>query len=165
MKPVAPSIEVVEADLNSRAHQDAIVELVDSYAREPMGIGKPLSADVRAGMIPGLREHPTTMVFLAYLGDEAIGIAVCFLGFSTFAARPLINIHDLAVLPAHRARGTGRQLLAAVERKALELGCCKLTLEVLDTNDRARRMYAAFGFAPMAHQQAAGTMLFLSKAL
>lgn len=164
MKPVAPPIEVVQADLNSREHQGAIVELVDSYAREPMGIGQPLSAEVRAGMIPGLREHPTTMVFLAYQGDLAIGIAVCFLGFSTFAARPLINIHDLAVLPAHRARGTGRQLLAAVERKARELGCCKLTLEVLDTNDRARRTYAAFGFAPAVHQQAA-TMLFLSKAL
>ena len=39
-------------------------------------------------------------------------------------------------------------LFAAIEQRARELGCCKLTLEVLENNHRARRVYAAAGFAP-----------------
>ncbi len=66
-----------------------------------MGNGKSLSPEARRALIPGLQEHPTTVIFLAYQGGKAIGVAVCFLGFSTFDAKPLLNIHDLAVLPAH----------------------------------------------------------------
>ena len=158
-------VEIVEADLSRAAHQQAVVELIDAYATDPMGDGKPLTAEVRSALIPGLRQHPTTLIFLAYQGDAALGIAVCFLGFSTFAAKPLINIHDLAVLPGYRGLGIGRQLLEAVERKARALGCCKLTLEVLEHNDRARRVYEAAGFAQATYQEDAGGALFLAKPL
>lgn len=158
-------VEIVEADLSRVAHQQAVVELIDAYATDPMGDGKPLAAEVRSALIPGLRQHPTTFIFLAYQGDVALGIAVCFLGFSTFAAKPLINIHDLAVLPGYRGLGIGRQLLEAVERKARALGCCKLTLEVLERNDRARRVYEAAGFAQATYQEEAGGALFLAKPL
>ena len=69
--------------------------MVDAYSRDAMGDGKPLDQDVRAQLIPGLRRHPTTLIFLAFDGDQPVGAAVCFIGFSTFAAKPLINIHDL----------------------------------------------------------------------
>jgi len=157
--------EIVEADLTRVEHQRAIVELIDAYARDPMGDGKPLSAEVRRALIPGLQQHPTTLVFIAYQGGEPVGIAMCFRGFSTFAARPLINIHDFAVLPAHRGQGIGRRLLEAVERKAREMGCCRLTLEVQENNHDARRVYAAAGFAQAMYQDAAGGALFLSKPL
>ena len=157
--------EIVEADLNRVEHQRAVVELIDAYARDPMGDGKPLSAEVRRALIPGLRQHPTTLIFLAYRGGEPVGVAMCFRGFSTFAARPLINIHDFAVLPAHRGQGIGRRLLEAVERKAREMGCCRLTLEVQENNHGARRVYAAAGFAQAVYQEAAGGALFLSKPL
>ena len=158
-------VEIVEADLNRTDHQHAVVELIDAYAVDPMGNGKPLSAEVRRALIPGLQQHPTTVIFLAYQGGKAIGIAVCFLGFSTFAARPLINIHDLAVLPEYRGQGIGRRLLEEVERKARDLGCCKLTLEVQENNHRARRAYEAVGFAQAVYEEAAGGSLFLSKPL
>jgi len=158
-------VEIVEADLNRTDHQHAVVELIDAYAVDPMGNGKPLSAEVRRALIPGLQQHPTTVIFLAYQGGEAIGIAVCFSGFSTFAARPLINIHDLAVLPSHRGQGIGRRLLEEVERKARDMGCCKLTLEVQENNHRARRAYEAVGFAQAVYEESAGGSLFLSKPL
>ena len=101
-----PSIEIVEGDLSRPEHQKAIVALLDAYAADPMGNGAPLSGEVRRTIIPGLREHPTTIIFLAYQRDEAVGLAVCFRGFSTFNARPLINIHDLAVLPTCRGPAT-----------------------------------------------------------
>ncbi len=160
-----PPVEVVEADLDRAEHQEAVVALVNAYAMDPMGGGHPLSAQVQRDLIPGLRQHPTTLIFLAYREDTPVGIAVCFRGFSTFAARPLINIHDLAVLPAHRGQGIGRCLLGAVEQKAREIGCCKLTLEVLENNHRARRIYAAAGFAQAEYEEGAGGALFYAKPL
>ena len=160
-----PNVEIVEADLNRTEHQQDVVELIDAYAQDPMGNGKSLTEEVRSALIPGLAQHPTTIIFLAYQGGKAIGIAVCFRGFSTFAARPLINIHDLAVLPVHRGQGAGRRLLEEVERKALDMGCCKLTLEVQENNLRARQVYEALGFAQSEYVEAAGGGLFLSKPL
>ena len=39
--------EILEADLNRRAHQRAVVTLSDAYAMDPMGNGKALSAQAR----------------------------------------------------------------------------------------------------------------------
>jgi GNAT superfamily N-acetyltransferase len=105
------------------------------------------------------------LVFLAFAEGRAIGVAVCFLGFSTFAAKPLINIHDLAVRPEQRGRGVGRALLAAVEAHALATGCCKLTLEVLEGNPVARKAYHGFGFNPPGSSGNNGQSLFYSKTL
>ena len=159
------SVEIVEADLNRRDHQQAIVDLIDAYAMDPMGNGGALPDRVKNALIPGLKEHPTTLIFLGKVDRAPVGIAVCFIGFSTFAARPLINVHDLAVLPTHRGNGVGRLLLSAVERKAREMGCCKVTLEVLENNRPAMKMYAAAGFARATYTKAAGGALFFAKKL
>jgi GNAT superfamily N-acetyltransferase len=165
-EPDAPSpIRIVEADLSLSAHQQAVLAMVDAYSRDPMGDGKPLDQDVRAQLIPGLRRHPTTLIFLAFDSDQPIGAAVCFIGFSSFAAKPLINIHDFVVLPTSRGKNIGRRLLEAVEAKARELGCCKLTLEVMDKNHQAVRMYQAAGFERYALQEEAGAAIFMSKPL
>lgn len=140
-------IVIVEADLASPTHARAVVDLIDAYARDELGNGRPLASEVREALIPALRQHPTTRILLAYDQDAPVGAAICFLGFSTFAAKPLLNIHDLVVLPTHRDRGIGRRLLTAVETKARSSGCCKLTLEVLANNPRARHLYQSFGFA------------------
>jgi GNAT superfamily N-acetyltransferase len=157
------SIDIVEADLENADHQHAVVDLIHAYALDPMGNGRPLPPETRHALIPGLQQLPTTTIFLAYREGQAIGIAVCFRGFSTFAARPLINIHDLAVLPPHRGHGVGRRLLEAVERKARALDCCKITLEVAENNHTARRIYRAAGFAQTVYAPEAGGALFMSK--
>jgi ribosomal protein S18 acetylase RimI-like enzyme len=139
-------LEIREADFADPAHRAAIVEVLDSYASDPLGGGHPLPADVRQRLVDGLRDHPTALVLLAFADQRAVGIAVCFLGFSTFQARPLLNIHDLAVVPGSRGSGIGRALLGAAEIRARERGCCRLTLEVQDDNRRARALYQRFGF-------------------
>ena len=137
---------VLLADLANATHQMAIVELLDMYCRDEFGDGRPLSAEARTNLIPGLVKHGGARVFLAYEGERAAGLAICFLGFSTFRARPLINIHDIAVHPELRGRGIGRDLLAAVESHARENGCCKVTLEVRSDNERAMAAYRRAGF-------------------
>lgn len=165
-KPPSPAvIRVLPADLADPAHQAAILEIVDMYACDPMGGGKPLPDSTRIGLIPGLRAHPTTLVFLAYAEERPVGVAVCFRGFSTFAAKPLLNIHDLAVYPEQRGRGVGRALLAAVESHARAIGCCKLTLEVLEDNPIARKAYHAAGFNPAGYVANKGHCLFYAKPL
>jgi ribosomal protein S18 acetylase RimI-like enzyme len=56
-------------------------------------------------------------------------------------------------------------ILAAVEKKAREIGCCKITLEVQENNRRAQGIYQAAGFSQAVHVEAAGGALFLSKSL
>jgi GNAT superfamily N-acetyltransferase len=157
-------IQIIHADLANLQHQYAIVDLLDAYSRDPMGDEQPLPEDVKQRLIPGLREHPTTIVFLAYDGDKPVGIAVCFKGFSSFKAKPLINIHDLAVLPEWRAQGVGRKLLDAVAAHGRQLGCCKLTLETQERNP-AQKLYKSVGFARDVHTEAAGGAIFMTMPL
>jgi GNAT superfamily N-acetyltransferase len=159
------ALVIVEANLSRPEHQQAVVDLTDAYAADAMGNGHPLPESVRASLVPGLREQTAVVIFLAYDGTDPVGIATCFRGFSTFAARPLINIHDLAVLPSHRGKGIGRRLLEAVEQKARTLGCCKVTLEVQEGNRRARHVYEKAGFAQTVYAEGAGGALFFSKPL
>ena len=158
-------VSVIEADLSCPDHQAATIDLLDAYSMDAMADAAPLSEVARRDLIPGLRAHPTTLVFLAYRDTEPVGLAICFRGFSTFAARPLVNIHDFFVVSAHRGTGISRMLFAAIEQRARELGCCKLTLEVLENNHRARHIYAAAGFAPPVYAPGTGGTLFLAKVL
>lgn len=159
------SFRTVRADLARTDHGQAVADLVDAYAADPLGNGARLDASVKQALIPALQAHPTTEILLAFCDERAVGVAVCFVGFSTFAARPLLNLHDLAVLPEFRGQGVGRLLLAAVERRAVELGCCKVTLEVFAANP-ARRLYEACGFRQVEHGPGeAGAALFLAKSV
>ena len=160
-----PELSVIQADLSQPEHQQAILHLLEAYSQDPMGDGHPLSEQARRDVIPGLRDHPTTLVFLACADSDPVGFAICFRGFSTFAARPLLNIHDFFVVPSLRGTGTGRLLLEAVEEGAREIGCCKLTLEVQENNARARGIYEAAGFRQMVYVPEAGGSLNLSKPL
>jgi len=141
-------ITIIRADLSDPRHGDDVLAMLDHYASHPMGQGKPLDEEVRARLIPGLREHPTTLALLAYDGEEPVGIALCFRGFSSFKGRPLLNIHDFAVHEAARGRGVGRRLMEAVFDVARELNCCRVTLEVAVANEAAQRLYRKCGFEP-----------------
>lgn len=151
MSPAAP-INVVEANLDDPRHQRAVLDLIAGYAGSPTGGGTPLSEDVRARLVPELRRQGHRLVLLAEADGEMVGIAVCFRGFSTFHARPLLNIHDLAVRPDYQRQGVGRRLLAEVEQRARQLGCCRVTLEVLASNTVARRLYRSLGFRGEAEE-------------
>jgi GNAT superfamily N-acetyltransferase len=85
---------------------------------------------------------------LAEWQGTAAGYAIYFPTYSTFLTRPGLYLEDLYVRAACRGRGIGSALLAAVERRARELGCGRLEWAVLDWNQRAIDFYRRFGVQP-----------------
>ncbi|MBI3524554.1 MAG: GNAT family N-acetyltransferase [Betaproteobacteria bacterium] len=142
--------EVVEADLSQSEHAEAVLNLLNAYALDAMGGGEDLSEFARANLIAELRRRPSARVILAYADGIPAGLAICFEGFSTFACKPLLNIHDLAVAPQFRGQGISKLLLRKAEEIARQSGCCKLTLEVLEGNVIAQAAYRACGYAGYA---------------
>ncbi|GIX21055.1 GNAT family N-acetyltransferase [Erythrobacter cryptus] len=159
-----PALSIALADYRDPRDAAALVALLDAYARDPMGAGTPLPEAVKARLPGDLAANPQAFSLLAWLGGEAVGLANCFVGYSTFAAAPLVNIHDLAVAAHQRGKGIGRALIAAIEAEALKRGAAKITLEVLSGNP-ARRLYAACGFGDYQLDPAAGQALFWQKRL
>ncbi len=157
-------LRVCLADLEDADHAAAVVDVLDSYASDPIGGGTPLTAGARGRLVPMLREHPAALVLLALNGRQPVGLAICFVTISTFRARPLLNVHDLAVVPGRRGQGIGRALLQEVERQARQRGCCKLSLEVQEDNAPALGLYRSFGFVDLVFGDSAPTR-YLVKAI
>lgn len=159
------SVQIVTADYTNEEHRAAIPKLLNAYAKDLLGFRKALDDEVLNTLVPGLEAFPTAIVLLAKADGAYVGMAICYLGFSTFNAQPLINIHDFMVLEAYRNRGIGRALLQAVEEIARERRCCKITLEVQMKNSAARGIYQSFGFKTSFLDPEAGEQLSLTKAL
>ena len=159
----APKIQRV--DYRNVNDAKALVFLLDSYARDPMGGGEKLNADAAGRLCGDLASIPGAVSFIAWHNDRPVGLVNCFEGYSTFNARPLLNVHDIAVLQGHRGRGVGRSLLKAAEAHARSRGCCKMTLEVLGGNAPAVATYERFGFRQYELDPACGQAQFMHKKL
>lgn len=158
-------VEVVEANYKSDKHRKEIPMLLDAYAIDPMGGGESLSEDVKASLVPELSKRDYAFSVIAYVDGEPAGLANCFEAFSTFACKPLVNIHDVVVLSKYRGRGVSQKLLEKVEEIAVSKGCCKVTLEVLSNNSVAKSAYSKFGFSGYELDPKAGSALFWQKKL
>ncbi|RMX05653.1 GNAT family N-acetyltransferase [Corticibacter populi] len=158
-------LEIILADLRLPNHANALVELLDAYARDPMGGSEPLPQRTREQLPAALAARPGAHVILAFVDGQPAGLLNAIEGFSTFACQPILNVHDVAVAPAFRGQGISRRLFERAEQIAREIGACKLTLEVLEGNRHAQAAYRRFGFAPYALDPALGSAMFWQKPL
>ena len=164
MNPVCPSdLRLCRADYHNPLHAAALVQLLDAYAQDPAGGGEALSDFAKANLVKELAARPQAFSVLAFAGEQPVGLINCIEGFSTFACRPLVNVHDVAVLAGFRGQRVGEQMLALVEQIAHERGACKLTLEVLAGNASAIRLYERVGFAGYQLDPAMGQAQFFHK--
>lgn len=159
----AERITTLRADYANPAHAAALVLLLDAYASDPAGGGQGLSAFAKANLVASLAVRPQAYSVLAFDGEQPVGLVNCIEGFSTFACKPLVNVHDVAVLVSHRGRGIAELMLAQAELIARERGAVKLTLEVLSGNQPAMRLYERIGFAGYQLDPAMGSAQFLQK--
>ena len=153
------------ADFSNPTHASAVVYLLNEYAKDPMGGGEELSDFVKANLVNEMAKRPSVHAILAFVNGKPAGLANCIEGFSTFACKPLLNIHDMVVLAEYRGQGISSQLLKKAEEIAKNLGCCKLTLEVLEGNKTAQAAYIANGFAGYQLDPVMGRAMFWQKKL
>ncbi|MBD1389881.1 GNAT family N-acetyltransferase [Neiella sp. HB171785] len=159
------AIELTIADYHNPKHGDDLITLLRAYANDVMGGGDDLSTYAQQHLIAALAQQPGAFTVLAYVDGKPAGLANCFTGFSTFACKPLINIHDFAVMPEFRGRQLSQLLLDEVERIARQQGCCKVTLEVLQGNTVAQNAYRKHGFEGYELPGGRGHALFWEKKL
>jgi ribosomal protein S18 acetylase RimI-like enzyme len=156
-------LNVFLADYTNPQHARDIVALLDHYARDPMGGGAPLDDAVAQCIVNELAQRSFAFTVLCYIDDQAVGLVNCFESFSTFKARPLINIHDIVVRQDYRGRHISHAMLTCVEAIAEQRNCCRLTLEVLEGNSAAQAAYKKFGFAGYELDPQMGKALFWQK--
>lgn len=159
------AIEIKQIDYADSQQAADLVMLLNNYAQDPMGGATPLAPAVREILPVKLAEFPTAFSIIAYVDSKPAGLTNSFYGFSTFAARKLVNIHDVTVLPEYRGMGLSTKMLAHVESIAIENDCCKLTLEVLAGNQIAMNAYKKLGFKGIELDTPTGHYLFWEKKL
>jgi ribosomal protein S18 acetylase RimI-like enzyme len=162
---MAAAFAVRRANYADAGDAVALVGLLDAYASDPAGGGEPLSDFAKANLVRELAARPQAYSVIAFDGEQPVGLVNCIEGFSTFACRPLVYVHDVAVLASHRGRGIAEQMLREAERIAIERGAVKMTLEVLSGNAPAAKLYQRIGYVGYQLDPAMGSAGFLQKRL
>jgi len=156
-------VEIIRANYTDPRQRSAIPFLLNTYARGLLGFQKNIKTHILDALVPGLEQTHNAIVLLARTDGQYVGMAICFLGFSTFHAKSLINIHDFMVLEDFRGQGIARALLGEIETVAYDMNCCKITLEVQENNTPARKLYRSVGFKDSFLDNEAGSQLFMTK--
>lgn len=156
---------IIIADYFHANDAEAVVSLMNHYALDKMGGSEALPDTVQKTLVAELLKVPGAFTVLAMVDGKPVGLVNCLMGFSTFKAKPLINIHDVIVLAECRGLKLSQLMLNKVEEVARERGCCKLTLEVLQANDIAQNAYMKFGFANYVLDPEMGGAMFWQKTL
>lgn len=141
---------MTEAVVRAATREDAsvILDMIRELARFERAEGS-VRATVEDLARDGWGPAPRFEALIAELGRRPVGFALYFHNYSTWEGRAGLYVEDLYVRPEARRSGAGRRLMARLARIALERGCARLDLSVLDWNP-ARRFYEALGLAPLA---------------
>lgn len=126
------------ADISSI--RDLIVALA-VYEREPDAV-KASEADLHAALF-GMR--PLAEAVLAEVDGKAVGVALFFTNFSTWAGKGGLYLEDLFVVPEARGLGLGKALLVHLAGIAVARGYARFEWSVLDWNEPAIGFYKGLG--------------------
>jgi len=159
------NIDVFTLNYQDAQHAQDMLFLLNNYALDPMGGATALNQKVQDNLVSELEKLPHAFSVMCYVDGKPAGLANCFETFSTFKCKPLINIHDLVVSNECRGIGISQKLLQHIENIAIQKGCCKVTLEVLEGNQIAKNAYLKFGFAGYELDPQMGKALFWEKPL
>ena len=156
------SITCRKVDFEKEEEAQDFLRLLQEYATDPMGGGEALPASSIDNLVTEFKKREILNAYIAYVDGTAAGVCTTIDSFSTFACKPLINVHDCGVSPAYRRQGVAKELLAFIVSAARANGMCKVTLEVLEGNLPAKRCYKGLGFEPYVLDDAMGGAEFWS---
>jgi ribosomal protein S18 acetylase RimI-like enzyme len=137
---------IITCDYYKPEHKHAIAALINAYIADEMGGGESLSEPDQLSLVEGMKNHPKSIILLAETDGVFAGILTAFENFSTFTAKPMINIHDIFVLKEYRGSGIGRQLMKGIIREAENRNSSRISLEVRKDNHNAQGLYKSLGF-------------------
>lgn len=156
---------VIEADLTVPLHAEAYLTLMSHYACDPMGGSKDLSEFAKSNLVSTLLTRSDVTIILIFKEDKPAALLTAIEGFSTFACKPLFNVHDLVVFKDFRGQGLTAKLFSKIEQIAKQRGYCKITLEVLSGNEVAKNAYMKEGYSDYELDPEHGHALFWNKSL
>jgi ribosomal protein S18 acetylase RimI-like enzyme len=139
-------LSIILVDLHNPVHCDQVIKLLNDYMNDHMGNNRPMPKELGPQIISGLKKHTGFLGFFVLADDQFAGLANCNVNFSTFQAKPLINIHDFIVAPECRNIGAGSFLLQGIVNYACQNGFCRVNLEVREDNVTAKSLYKKNGF-------------------
>jgi len=154
------SITFEFCDFENPAHLNGLVHLLNMYMIDPMGDATPLNKLQQLRLVDGLANHLSSFVLFEILDEVIVGLATCFINFSTFKVNSYLNIHDFFVHPDYRNKGLANKLLLELISISNERNYCKMTLEVREDNFVAQGLYKSLGF-----EECKPNMLFWTKTL
>lgn len=140
-------LSILQVDLHNELHCAQIIKLLNDYMNDPMGNNAPMDEGLALRIIAGLQSYPGYLGFFALSGDQFAGLANCNQNFSTFKAKPILNIHDFIVAPEFRTIGAGHFLMKGILEYASQNGYCRVNLEVREDNHAAKSLYQKMGFS------------------
>lgn len=108
-------VETYIADYTDPVQAKTVSDLLNGYSLDQFGSSAPLDDDVRAQLCVELAKIPGAFSVVATIDNEPIGLINCFQGFSTFKCKPLVNIHDVFVVPEYRRKGVTQAMMGKVE--------------------------------------------------
>ncbi|MDP6692024.1 MAG: GNAT family N-acetyltransferase [Alphaproteobacteria bacterium] len=120
-------------------HIVRLIRALAAYENEPASSVKVTEADILRdgfGLLDGDQGQPDRRFecLIAEHGGVPVGLCLFFHNYSTWEGRAGLYVEDLFVEPTLRGQGLGRDLMAAVARVALDRGCARVDLSVLDWN-------------------------------
>jgi ribosomal protein S18 acetylase RimI-like enzyme len=133
-------------DFENPEHLKALADLTNHYITDPMGDAQPLNKLQQLRLVDGLANHPSSFVLFEILDEVIVGLATCFINFSTFKVKPYLYIHDFFVHPDFRGKGLANKLMQELISISNDRKYCKITLEVREDNFVAKGLYKNLGF-------------------
>jgi len=144
-------IHIIKGDLNNAEHAEQFLRLTAAYMADPMGEVNPWTDQQKVDVLKEMKQHPCALILFAKADDKIVGICTCFYAYSTFLAKPLLNIHDIYVDEQYRGIGIAKKLIGSIDQEAVNKNCGKITLEVRRDNLNARDLYKNQGFTEAPH--------------
>lgn len=137
----------LKIDLNKDEHCQQLLRLLDTYMQDEMGNGAPMPKEMAPKILDGLKNYVGYLGFFALADGQYAALANCNKNYSSFKAKPLINIHDFVVHPDFRGKGVGKYLLDSIAEYGKQNGYCRINLEVRNDNVKAQKLYKKAGFS------------------
>ena len=130
---------------------DLTAMMLALYTEDPACYVRQPTAESCRQTIRFLLDHPDRgQIILMLDNNHPCGYAILIPYWSNEFAGTVLFIDELFVKPNHRGRGIATEFLRSLTVNP-PFDAISLALEVSPKNDRARRLYAAMGFAPRTY--------------